>query len=91
MIDSCDLANPASFPSQPDSRITRATRTAVATNDSQKPAEVTATGSVATRTNAAMASTWENGHERRSQRSKARTATVASVRRAGSEAPESQA
>jgi hypothetical protein len=60
---------------------------ATATNDSQKPVEVTASGSPATSRNAAAASTAALDTLRRARRSASATPTMAAVRSVGTEAP----
>ena len=55
VIASCARANPPACPRQPTPCVTTASSAAVATNDSQKPAEVSASGSQATRMAAAAA------------------------------------
>jgi hypothetical protein len=68
-----------------------ATSAATATNDSQKPADVTTSGSPATSRNAAAASTEALETPRRARRSASATPTMAAVRSVGTEAPASSA
>lgn len=63
---------------------------ATAANDSQKPAEVTPTGSPADNSSALAARTWPGGACRRAAHSASATATIATVLTVGSEAPASR-
>ena len=84
-------ANPPTDARHPVPAEPAAKSAAVATKESQKPADVIDSGSAATRIAAAIASVPAIGAGRRKVRSREKSATIASVRSAGTDAPESSA